>query len=154
MRRTFEDETRPWSLVDIDKRDHEAPSSTPLMTFTLIDGGDTDDDADLESDVAAAFSTAHHPAAKTTAAPKVGGSTLRRILGTSDLDADLTDGSDDSMATSPTIESPSDGFGVDESGSLLRPDPAVDRLANQFTYVAASIGCDQPSKRRLLRRAR
>jgi hypothetical protein len=150
MRKTFEDETRPWGLVDTTNQDDEAPASTPLMTFTLLDGGDTDE-ATLESDVVAAFSTARHPSAQTTVTPKVGGSTLRRILGTSDLDADQAVGSDASMAGGPTIESPSDSSGVDESGSLLRPDPAVDRLANQFTYVVTPISDAPPSTRGFLR---
>jgi hypothetical protein len=158
VRRTFDGGTLH-SERDSDTAD--TPVGTPLMTFTLIDG-DTDDDQALESEVLAAFGStrsASSPGATGRTATDAGSnssvSALRRILGNDPdapmrtLDTNLT-----SMGTSRLIDPQVEAPGLDESGSMLRPHPAVDRLENEFTVVPPSATPSYSTSRGLLRRRR
>jgi hypothetical protein len=130
------------------------PAGTPLMTFTLIDG-DTDDDQALESEVLAAFGSSRTASAATDAAPHSSGSSLRRILGSGpEVQVRASDPTPPSTVTSRLIDPQSEPLGTDESGSMLRPHPSVDRLENEFTMVPPSVSPNHPASRGFLRRRR
>jgi hypothetical protein len=139
----------------------DTPVGAPLMTFTLIDG-DTDDDQELESEVRAAFGTARSAGASgasTQGATDVGShssvSALRRILGNSDdtpvRPAHPTSGS---VGASRLIDQNTEAPSLDESGSLLRPHPSVDRLDNDYTMVSPAVRPNNAAGRGFLRRRR
>jgi hypothetical protein len=123
---------------------------TPVMAFTLIDGGASADEVEYPEDAddlgwtSLGGSVRAGSTDRRSAAPTVGGSSLRRILGTGGanqqaVQTDATD-LDDTAST---------GSGREDGSSLLRPHPAEDRLGNEFTRVPSTVGRRHPSARRL-----
>ncbi len=136
-----------------DTQTDHTPSGTPLMTFTLIDG-DTDDDQALETEVLAAFASAR-TTATSGAGAKGSAATLRRILGNgAESSSGLVDPTPVTGMSSRLIDPQLDAPGPDESGAMLRPHPAVDRLDNEFTLVPPSATAHHPASRGFLRRKR
>jgi hypothetical protein len=155
VRRTFDGGTLH-SERDTSTGTDDTPSGTPLMTFTLIDG-DTDDDQALESEVLAAFGSTRSTTSSgaTTAGPSTSGSTLRRILGNNaPTSVPSVDPTPAATVTSRLLDPQPEAPGPDESGSMLRPHPAVDRLDNEFTLVPPLVSPNHPASRGFLRRRR
>jgi hypothetical protein len=145
---------RTFNTGTFDTAQDEPINDEPLMTFTLIDG-DGGDELDLESEVLAAFGAARTHTPSSGVFVKDEGSTLRRILGTNRAG---TDPAFTAIAT-PSIfdleaDQQCDAVGAEESGSLLRPHPAVDRLESGFTVVPPNRSAHHPASRQFLRRLR
>jgi hypothetical protein len=145
-RETFDGGPGSWSQTEAEVLHSEPESGAPLMTFTLIDGGGEADKATIESEVRAAFGSAKAGslgADLASATLRSGGSTLRKILGT----ADYAETQTAAQAIAPQQEAAEEPTVRDESGSLLRPNPAYDRLENDYSVVLSSSPGPAPAPR-------
>jgi hypothetical protein len=122
---------------------------TPVMAFTLIAGGASADevehpeDADDTGWTSLRASVQAGSTERRSAAPTVGGSSLRRILGTGGANQQAVE------TDAPDLDdTPSTGWEREDGSSLLRPHPAEDRLGNEFTRVPSAVGRRHPSARR------
>ena len=123
------------------------------MTFTLIDS-DGEEDLDIESEVRAAFGTGRTSMPAPSPTVDDGAPSLRRILGTSATHTTVIKSTGDSPHVDQQADLQVEAVGPDESGSLLRPHPASDRLENQFTVVPRRVSAHHPASRGFMRRSR